>query len=164
MDIESIYKEYFTTVYRFARKLSGDADMADELTQETFFKAMKHLNQFKGNCEIKVWLCQICKNTYISELRKGKWFCKVSDDAWDNMEAADNIELQTMDKDTACRIRRIWYDMEEPYKEVFSLRIFGEWSFTDISRLFGKSESWARVTYHRARKKIMEVLSNEDNL
>lgn len=164
MDIEKVYAEYFTTVYRFARKLSGNPDMADELTQETFFKAMKNLEKFQGNCELRVWLCQICKNCYFSEIRKKKWIEPISDESWENMESQDNIEVRIMNQDTSYQIHRILHRMEEPYKEVFSLRTFGELSFQDISKMFEKSESWARVTYHRARKKIKEELINEDNL
>lgn len=164
MDIEEIYNKYFTCVYRFARKLSGDANMADELTQETFFAALKNIEKFRGDCDIRVWLCQICKNCYYGHLRKGKRLEPLHEEEFASLEASENVEGQVVDKDTAYRIHKILHVMEEPYKEVFSLRTFGELSFKDISRLFGKTESWARVTYYRARKKIMEELSDEDNM
>lgn len=164
MEIEEIYNKYFTNVYRFARRLSQDAHMADELTQETFFIALKKIDQFRGDCDIRVWLCQICKNCYYGHLRKDKRMEPLSDERFAELESTENVEGQVVDRDMAFRIHKALHTMEEPYKEVFSLRTFGELSFKDISRLFGKTESWARVTYYRARKKIMEELSDEDNM
>ena len=164
MEIEEIYNKYFTNVYRFARRLSQNAHMADELTQQTFFEALKHIDQFRGDCDIRVWLCQICKNCYYGQLRREKWTEPLSEERFAELESAENVEVQLADRDMALRIHRVLHVMEEPYKEVFTLRTFGELSFQDISRLFGKTESWARVTYYRARKKIMEELSDEDNM
>ena len=91
LNIQEIYEQYFTIVYRYLLSLSHNTHIAEELTQETFFKALKKVDDFRGDCDLRVWLCQ-------------------------------------------------------------------------ISSLFGKSESWARVTYHRACKKIREELNHEDHL
>lgn len=98
-----------------------------------------------------VWLCQIAKNTYFSTYKKSKAIVSALDE---DMQASDDIEKLFVDKDQAFQIHKQLHALEEPYKEVFSLRLFGELSFAQIAELFGKSESWARVTYHRARLKI----------
>jgi RNA polymerase sigma-70 factor (ECF subfamily) len=160
-DIEKVYSEYFLTVYKYALSLSRDPQTAEEITQETFFKALKSINKFKGECKINVWLCQIAKNTYYSFCKKEKREIGIDD--------ADLPELMTADiifgienKETVQEIHRILHDMNEPYKEVFSLRTFGELSFREIGELFGKSSNWAGVTYHRAKNKIREALENEN--
>ena len=161
MDLEKIYQEYFTTVYRYILAISRDPALAEEVTQETFVKALRKISDFRGDCEIRVWLCQIAKNEYFQYLRKSK---RHSVTATDIDKKVEGPELQLVAKETSFRIQKILHEMEEPYKEVFYMRTYGEMSFRDIGELFGKQETWARVTYYRARKKIMEVLQNEDNL
>ena len=149
LNIQEVYERYFTSVYRYLLSLSHDTHLAEELTQETFFKALKKVEQFRGECDLRVWLCQISKNTYYDYLKKNKKYAP---------------EQDFSDKETAFQVHKALHKLAEPYKEVFSLRVFGELAFADISSLFGKSESWARVTYHRACKKIREELEHEDQL
>ena len=130
--------------------------VAEELTQETFFKALKNIDSFKGQSKISSWLCQIAKNTYISMCRKDK---HLNPDADAEQSASnENIEEAFFDQETAFAIHKVLHGLNEPYKEVFSLRTFGELSFKQIAELFGKTETWARVTYHRARLRIKEEL------
>ena len=130
--------------------------MAEEITQETFYKALEKLESFDGRCKVSVWLCQIAKNTYISMCRKNKHFDGDADTAL--LTDGGSMEDSFCDRDTAFGIHKVLHTLEEPYKEVFSLRTFGELSFRQIAELFGKTEAWARVTYHRARLKIKEEL------
>ena len=161
MDLEKIYREYFTIVYRYTLSISRDAHLAEEITQETFVKAFQKLKSFRGDSDISVWLCQIAKNEYFQHLRKQK-----KKQAMQTMpeEVVARPEQELAKKEMRFRIQQILHDMEEPYKEVFYMRTYGEMSFKDIGKLFEKQETWARVTYYRARKKIMEVMENEDNL
>ena len=161
MDLEKIYREYFTIVYRYTLSISRDAHLAEEITQETFVKAFQKLKSFRGDSDISVWLCQIAKNEYFQHLRKQK-----KKQAMQTMpeEVVAGPEQELAKKEMRFRIQQILHDMEEPYKEVFYMRTYGEMSFKDIGKLFEKQETWARVTYYRARKKIMEVMENEDNL
>ena len=161
MDLEKIYREYFTIVYRYILSISRDSLLAEELTQETFVKALQKIKNFRGDCETSVWLCQIAKNEYFQHLRKQNKR-KIVDT--EDFGTASGPEKELVQKETQFRIQKILHDMEEPYKEVFYMRTYGEMSFKDIGKLFGKQETWARVTYYRARKKIMEVLGNEDNM
>ena len=151
-DFQEIYNMYFTDVYKYVLSLCREPQLAEEITQETFFKAMKNLDGFRGQCRLFVWLCQIAKNTYFSHQGKSS----TSFDA--EPEASQSVEEAILQKETAFEIHRILHHLPEPYKEVFSLRVFGELSFKQIGVLFGKTENWARVTYYRARVKIKEEL------
>ena len=161
MDLEKIYREYFTIVYRYTLSISRDVHLAEELTQETFVKAFQKLKFFRGDSDISVWLCQIAKNEFLQYIRKQK---KKSALQTTPEDMADGPEQELAKKEMSFRIKQILHDMEEPYKEVFYMRTYGEMSFKEIGKLFGKQETWARVTYYRARKKIMEVMENEDNM
>ena len=151
-DFETVYDLYFRDVYKYALSLSRDPHVAEEITQETFFKALKTIDTFRGQCRLYVWLCQIAKNTYFSMVSKSR-----------NREPGEigeteDLESALLRSESAFEIHKALHALEEPYKEVFSLRIFGELPFRQIGQLFGKTESWARVTYHRARLKIKEEL------
>jgi RNA polymerase sigma factor (sigma-70 family) len=155
-EFENIYNQYFRDVYSFLLSLSRNEKVAEEITQETFFKALKSIDKFNGNCKINVWLCQIAKNTYFTYLSKQK--------RYDNTEnvgekiTKDSIEAMILSKEETFRIHQVLHCLDEPYKEVFTLRVFGELSFKQISQLFEKTESWARVTFHRAKQKIQNKL------
>ena len=156
MEFEQIYTTYFCDVYRYICKLSNSEHIAEEITSETFFKAMKSIDSFRGDCDIRVWLCQIAKNCYYSYIKKaGRTECI------DNVEIAEqgaSFEERLFRHDTAMYIQKILHDVPEPYKEVFMWRVYAELSFKQIGQIFGKSENWACVTYHRARNKIKEKL------
>lgn len=155
-DFREVYNLYFREVYRYALSLCRNASMAEEITQETFYKALAKLDSFDGECKISVWLCRIAKNTYISMCRKDKYLNHNADT--ELSQSNENIEECFFDKETAFAIHKVLHTLSEPYKEVFSLRTFGELSFRQIAELFEKTEAWARVTYHRARLKIKEEL------
>lgn len=157
IELEEIYSQYFKDVYRYTLGLSKNRNIAEDITQETFFKALKNIDGFKGNCKISVWLCQIAKNTYFSYLKKQPYLLEDIDRAVDVPD--DDFEQKIIADGSAYDIHKRIHDLEEPYKEVFMLRFFGDLSFCRIAELFGKTESWARVTYHRARAKLKEALS-----
>ena len=165
MNIEELYRTYFDIVYRYIRSISQDGSLAEEVTQETFFKALEKIDQFRGDCDVRVWLCQIAKNTLYDHLKKQKKQL-LGDEKLEEAESdgGELLEEKLAQRSQAMEIHKVLHRLSEPYKEVFSLRVFGELSFTTISSLFGKSESWARVTYHRACKKIREELNHEDYL
>ena len=155
-DFQEVYNLYFRDVYRYALSLCRNESVAEEITQETFFKALAKLDSFDGRCKVSVWLCQIAKNTYISMCRRNK---HLENNSHAELTPSNgNIEEIIFDKETAFAIHKVLHTLEEPYKEVFSLRTFGELSFKQIAELFKKTETWARVTYHRARLKIKEEL------
>lgn len=153
-DFEVMYSEYFADVYKYALSLCHNETLAEELTQETFFKALKGIDKFKGECKIRVWLCQITKNAYFSLCEKNK---HITDESHE--ETVDEyIEQKLINRETAWEIHKMLHFLDEPYKEVFTLRVFGELPFLQIAELFDKTESWARVTFHRAKIKLKEEL------
>lgn len=154
-DFEEIYTQYFEDVFRYLRGLTADEALSEELTEETFFKTLRSLEQFEGKCDVRVWLCQIAKNSYFSYLKKQK---RISGEGSPEMLTVNGEDLEKLfaDKELAFQLHQCLHDLKEPYKEVFSLRVFGELSFGKIAMLFGKTEHWACVTYHRAKEKIQK--------
>lgn len=164
MEPEKMCAEYYRDVYRFVLSLVKNPDEAEEVTQETFIKAVTSIRSFDGTKDIRAWLFTIARNTYISKYRKEK---HIADQEIDENQA-DNTAVSFMqaleDEETAFLIHKFLHTMDEPYKEVFSLRVFGELDFKKIGSLFGKSDNWARVTFYRAKSQIkqyMEVMDNE---
>ena len=154
-EFDKVYAEYFSEVYKFVISLCQNPELAEEITQETFFKALKNIDKFKGNCKLSTWLCKIAKNTYYSYVKKHNGEIDYSPEI---VISEENIEKQFVDKETAYAIHKVLHKLNEPYKEVFWLRIFGELSFLQIGAIFDKTESWARVTYYRAKVMIKEEL------
>lgn len=153
MEFEQIYNTYFKSVYQYIRQLSGDEHIAEEITSETFFKAMKSVGDFRGECDMRVWLCQIAKNTYYSYLKKNSKIASVEETELLNIADPNTfIEEQVGTQEEARRIRKVLHEISEPYKEVFMWRVFGELSFKEIGDLYSKTDNWACVTYHRAKK------------
>lgn len=154
-DFDRIYAVYFSEVYKFVLSLCREPALAEEITQEAFFKALKNIDSFKGDCSLNTWLCKIAKNTLYSYTKRHS---RQIDHPLDIIISGENIEEQFADKETAYAIHKVLHKLSEPYKEVFWLRTFGELPFTQIGELFSKTESWARVTYYRAKILIKEEL------
>ncbi len=156
---ESVYRAYFTDVYRYALSLCGDAALADDLTSECFLKAMRAIGGFRGECELRVWLCQILKRLYLDHLRRdGKEV--PSESLPEDANTPDPAEAFAQ-QDQAMRAHRALHRLPEPYREVFSLRVLGGLGFAAIGELFSKSQNWACVTYHRARQKLRDIMEDE---
>lgn len=165
MDFKEIYELYFKDVYRFLLGLSRDEPLAEELTQETFFKALKAVDRFDGSKDVRAWLFTIARNTYYSYCRAHKITFSVEELAQD-IPSSVCIEDDLTDKESAFAIHQYLHTMAEPYKEVFTLRVFGELPYEKIGQLFGKSAGWARVTFYRAKRQIsehMEAIDDERN-
>lgn len=153
MDFEEIYRSYFHDVYLFLRSLSANEDAAEELAQEAFAKALKALDSFDWKKDIRAWLFTIARNTYFTYCRKQK---RIRNDAAAEETAEECFAERMADEESAFVAHRFLHDMNEPYKEVFTLRVFGELSFEKIGRLFGRSDCWARVTFFRAKRQLIE--------
>lgn len=159
-EFEKIYQEHFDDVFLFIRKMSHDEKLAEDITSETFFKALNSLDKFNGTCDVRVWLCQIAKNCYISHLRKtGKTIpIEELENVLESREL--NIEELITNSEVATQIHKLLHALSEPYKEVFSLRVFAEMNFKQIGELFGKTDNWACVTFHRAKSQIRKVMED----
>ncbi len=153
-DFETVYVNYFSCVYKFVYSLSRNENVAEEITQETFFKALKNIKSYNGTCKINVWLCQIAKNTYFDYLKKEKKSTSLEEKL--EITSKLDIEKDYLRGEDIKKLHFLLHHLEEPYKEVFTLRIFGNLSFQEIAELFGKTDSWARVIFFRAKKKLQE--------
>lgn len=131
-----------------------DPDLAEEITQNTFFKAIQAKKDFKERSAEFTWLCSIAKNLCYDHFREEKKEAPLPEE--NEISSAYDTEEALLLKGTSFVIHKILHDLDEPYKEVFGLRVFGELSHAEIAEIFGKTESWSRVTYHRARLMIKE--------
>ncbi len=157
-DFEQTYREYFAFVKAFLTRLSGSEHLAEELTQEIFTQALRHWQSFRGESSITTWLCSIAKRLYLNAARGRR---TVSLEAVGEIAAEEDVADALIRSDRKMAAHRLLHRLPEPYREVFPLRTFGELSHGQISSLFGKSESWARVTYYRARQMMNEMAREE---
>lgn len=153
-DFEKLFEKNKSFIYKYLIKLCKNSSLAEELTQETFFRAYMNIASLKNEDKASVWLCQIAKNTYFAWYNENKKLLPLDESQIldDSPDVADLFsEKEFSEKALMCL-----HQLEEPYKEVFMLSVLGDLSLKDISKLFGKSESWARVTYYRAKQKLIE--------
>jgi len=160
MDIETVYRLYFEDVLLFLRGLTRSESLAEELTQETFFKALDGLKNFDGKKDVRAWLFTVARNCYYSHCRKNHETPLEEDTVQYAADTPDVLEL-LVDEDAAFTVHQVLHQLEEPYKEVFNLRVFGELPFDTIGRIFGHTAGWARVTYYRAKSKIQQKLEEQ---
>lgn len=158
---DEVLSAEYEAVYRYILTLCrNDAD-AQDITQETFLKAIHAAERFQGESSLYTWLCAIGKNVWLNKCKRDSRECP---DGGLNAAPGKSVEQWVEEKDMSLHIHRVLHGLKDPYKEVFSLRVFGQLSFAEIAGLFSKTESWARVTYHRARKMITETLRKEGTL
>ena len=155
-DIQRNYQEYARTIYKYLLSLTRDEQVAEELTQETFFQAIQSCEKYDGSCSMATWLCAIAKHLFIDEKRRQGKAGEMPEDIALQDKA---VEQTAVERDDSFRVHMALHAMEEPYREVFELRVFGELSFQQIGRIFNKTENWARVTFHRARAKLKERMA-----
>lgn len=166
MELDGLYQEYAKMIYHFIYLKCNDRDLAEDIVQTTFLKAIMQIDSFHGECKISTWLCQIARNEYLNYCRKHNRQQSYDRYLEENREFPAGREsgfhdavLEKMIADEqADNIRRILHSLKEPYREVFMLRIYGEYSFEEIAGAFHRSDTWARVTYYRAKEKIKEGL------
>ena len=158
-DMDAVYRQHFRMVYQYLMSLTHQPDVAEELAQETFCQAVSSIHRYDGSCKITTWLCAIAKNEYLKYLSKQKEIY-----GFDNAEIADisNLEEKLSDKDTALRIHKYLHILDEPYREVFILKVFAELSYKEIAEIFSKKETWVRVTYYRAKVRLLERLGDDN--
>ncbi|MBR0434530.1 MAG: sigma-70 family RNA polymerase sigma factor [Lachnospiraceae bacterium] len=156
--IEEIYREYASMVYKYLLSLTRDEGLAEELVQETFYQAIKSSNKYDESCKISTWLCAIAKNVLMTYRRKHP----VLEDVDETEVATESAEAEAIGNVSRVELLKKIHDMEEPYKEVIYLRVFGGLSFAEIGEIIGKNENYARVTFYRGKEKLgKEVTENE---
>lgn len=163
-DFEEIYRTYFNDVLLYIRRLSNDEHIAEEITSEAFFRAMRDIEKFRGDCHIRVWLCQIAKNCYYSYLKKvGKQTTLPDMELSEIPVHGETVEERLIQSEETLKIRKILHDIKEPYKEVFMWRVYAELSFREIGQMFRQTDNWACVTYHRALRMIRERMEDQEH-
>ena len=153
-EMDEIYQKNAAMIYKYLWGLTQDIELAEELTQETFFQAVKGIDKFRGDCKISVWLCQIAKNLWYKELEKRKRRKIVELD--DTIPSGENVENESLDNLEKIEIFRLMHGLDDVTREVMYLRLTGELQFSEIADIMGKTENWARVTYYRGKQKIMK--------
>ena len=164
-EMNIVYQCYYKEVYGFCFQLCGqNAHLAEELTQNAFYKAILSADSFKGNCEIKTWLCRIARNDYLNYLRKEKHLSKTQA-AEQLLELTPDPQPSVLqkieDSENVLEILQTLDTLEPPYCEIFRLKIINDMDYKQIATLYGKSENWARVTFYRAKQKIIEALKEK---
>ena len=152
--MEEIYQEYARTVYKYLLSKTHNEDLAEELTQETFYQAIKSIDRFDESCKISTWLCAIAKNQLLSYRRKHP----VQDNLEDTEVVTESAEQNVLDGITHVELLKQLHSCPEPFREVMYLRIFGNLSFKEIGEIVGKTENWARVTFYRGKEKLKKGL------
>lgn len=156
-DLNEVYSKFSGTVTSYLLRLCGNQQLAEELTQETFYQAVRCIGRFDGKSSISTWLCSIARHLYYDYLRKQKPTVPVTDTIPSPEDFTDRIE----NRDQAMHAHRVLHALEEPFREVFTLRTFCDLSHSQIAELFGKSESWSRVTYFRARQMLQKAIRED---
>ena len=150
--MNAIYRQHAQTVYKFLLSQTRDPGLAEELTQETFYQAVRSIDRFDGKCKVSVWLCQIAKHLWYQQLRKQKREVPLSEEGVD--VPLPSAEEETLDRAERLELLRQVHSLPEPYREVVYLRAFGDLSFREIGDVLGKTETWARVTFYRGKEKL----------
>ena len=157
--MEEIYKEYAKTVYRFLLSRTHDADLAEELTQETFYQAIRTSGRYDGSSKVSTWLLGIAKNVLLTYWRKHPAHEDIENQEIP-VESAEDTALRSAER---VELLRKLHALEEPKREVVYLRVFGGLSFREIGDIFAKTENWARVTFYRAKEQLRKELSDEQD-
>ena len=156
-DIEQIYEEYFETVNKYLFCLTHNNDISEELTQETFYRAVKKINTYRGECKMSVWLCQIAKNLWYDQCRKNKKYIDAEEEELFNVKTLNTLEDKVILDEEKISLYKKMQRLDEKTREVIYLRITGELSFKEIGIILNKTENWARVTFYRGKNKLKEV-------
>lgn len=162
--MEEIYNEYSVIVYKYLLSLTHNADIAEELMQETFYSAVKNINKFRNEANLKNWLCKIAKNKWIDYYKKTKKAKEINIEEIDeNILSINYLEEDYANRDALIDLYKKINKLDNLSKEVVYLRIRADFSFNEIGDIMGKSEEWARVMFYRAKIKLKEGVNDEQS-
>lgn len=161
--MNEIYQKYARSVYRFLFAKTRNKDIAEELTQETFYQAIKSIDKFDGSCKLSTWLFGIAKNQFFNYMRKNPTMQDISEYA-EELESGEKVEDKVITSFEMVELVKALHNCREPYKEVLYQRIFGNLSFREIGEILGKSENWARVTYYRGKEQLKKTQLKKEQL
>ena len=155
-NIEEMYTEYVEIVRKYLFCLTHNDDIEEELTQETFYRAIRKIDSFKNNSKMSTWLCEIAKNLWYNELRKNKNIKNISEEEMFSIQSEDKIENMVILNDVRSNFYQKIQKLDNQMREVVYLRIIGDLSFKEIGNILGKTDNWARVVFYRAKQKLKE--------
>jgi len=164
--MDQVFREHAKTVYKYLMSLTGDAGLSEELTQETFYQAVRSSDRFDGSCKMTTWLCAIAKNQLATYRRKHRETVSLEERAeagtpegvLPNEPTGISAEQAALSRAGSMEIMRRIHELDEPYREVLYLRLFGDLSFAEIGAICERTENWARVTYYRGKEKVRKEL------
>ena len=159
-DMDAVYRQHARTVYKFLLSQCRDAHLAEELTQETFYQAVRSIDRFDGGCKVSVWLCQIAKHLWYQHLRKSGRETELPEES--ELPLVPSAEEETIDRSSQLDLLRRVHELSEPGMEVVYLRVFGGLSFREIGDVLGKTETWARVTFYRGKERLKQGGGNDE--
>ncbi|MBR6984865.1 MAG: sigma-70 family RNA polymerase sigma factor [Ruminococcus sp.] len=158
-ELDEIYRLYAGDVYRYLFSLCRNEHLAQDLLQDVMLKAVTGFDKFRGDSSVKTWLFTIAKNLYLNHVKRAdNRNLPIEEEV---LRSEDNLEERIMDQSQALHIHRLVHSLDDPYREVFTLRVFAELKFDDIGAVFGKTGNWARVSYYRAKEKILSMMKEE---
>ena len=171
-NMEEVYRAHAQTVYRYLLSRTGDPDVSEELTQETFYQAVKSANKFNGSCAVVTWLCAIAKNKLREFERKRNRELQIDDTdkaeersgtcagaCQTDAQTVTSAEAQIISSENRVELMRTLQQLDGAAREVIYMRLFGELSFREIGEVLGRSENWARVTYYRGKERLKKTIS-----
>ena len=157
---EQIYLQYYKPVYAYLMTLCQNEELAAELTQETFYQAVRSIDRFDGGCKVSVWLCQIAKHLWYQHLRKANRETELPEEA--ELPLVPSAEEEAVSRSGQLDMLRRVHELPEPGREVVYLRAFGGLSFREIGDVLGKTETWARVTFYRGKERLKQGGCNDE--
>ena len=157
--MDEIYQTYARTVYKYLMSMTQNEDIAEELTQETFYQAVRGIGRFDGKCKISTWLCAIAKHQLLAYQRKHPIEEAIDDK---KQPPGASAEAEVFSAVRRVELMKKLHLCPEPFREILYLRIFGGLSFREIGEIMGKTENWARVSFYRAKERLKkEIEKNE---
>lgn len=163
--MEEIYRQHAQTVYRYLCSLTGDEDLSEELTQETFAQAVSSIGRFDGSCKVSTWLCAIAKNQLMAYRRRHPLqdsLDELAETGTAPAGTAPSPEEETVAAEYKRRLYAAIHESPEPAREVLYLRLLGGLSFREIGDVLGQSENWARVTFYRGKEKLKGKVRDDE--
>lgn len=161
--MDQIYKDYALPVYKYLLTLTKDPALAEELTAETFYRAMEKYKEFRGECKVLTWLCQIEKFAFFEEIRRNNKFTPLLED--ENLQGNSTSTIPDksfINKECELEVYKSMRRLKGEIRELMYLRILGELSFKEIGDILDKNETWARVNFYRAKVKIQKGLRENE--
>ena len=158
---EDVYEQYAKRVYRYLFSLTGSAEMAEELTQETFLQAIQNMDQYRGEASLWVWLCAIGKRLWFKELERRSRVTVAGEETFRHVAAPYDLEQDYENRENRLALYRAMQRLDADTREVIHLRLAGDFSFREIGEILGRSEVWARVRFYRGKEELAKLIGGD---